>query len=165
MSVYSTRHHFPPVKWTLSTLREVKVGVIAVPLGIACHAGHCCGSQQLSQLGMTNNWFRPLADCIAPPSIIKANPQRGWFEINSHSNPPCPMSKVCDVFSDRDLPSTSGAIHTHKLYWKWWRICSLSGNWDRECPALQAALWSALGKSLNSSGFSSVFLVLLWMAK
>lgn len=47
--------------------------------------------------------FAPLGSCIAPSDGIRASPQ----EEASRYIPTSPVSEVCDVFSNWDLPSSS----------------------------------------------------------
>lgn len=47
--------------------------------------------------------------CKAPSDTMRASPQKGNFQVSSCSIHPCPVSEVCGVFSNKDLPSNSGA--------------------------------------------------------
>lgn len=73
---------------------------------LSCQA--LCHGSQVSQLNRTIVCFLPLEACIAPSNIMKTSPQAGGIYSRSNSAPPGPVSKVCGVFSNRDLPSTSG---------------------------------------------------------
>lgn len=73
---------------------------------LSCHT--LCRGSQVSQLNRTIVCFLPLEACIAPSNIMKTSPQAGGIYSRSNSAPPGPVSKVCSVFSNRDLPSTSG---------------------------------------------------------
>lgn len=80
---------------------------VTAPVGIACCAGHCCGSEVL-QLSTTIDCFFPWAACIAPSANNKASPRGGGFQISSSLVPPSTISKVCGVLSNRILlPSRS----------------------------------------------------------
>lgn len=79
------------------------VSAIIAPLGIPFHAGHYYASE-MSQLGRINDFFPPLASCIAPSNTMKASPQRGSFLVTPSSYPLSPTSKF---FSNRDLLSAS----------------------------------------------------------
>lgn len=50
----------------------------------------------------------PLGDCIVSSDTMKASSQRGGSQLRSSSGPLGTVSEVHGVFSNRDLPSTSG---------------------------------------------------------
>lgn len=52
--------------------------------------------------------------CKAPSGTMRASPQKGIFQVSSCSVHPSPVSEVCGVFSNKDLPSNSGANQ-----WEW----------------------------------------------
>lgn len=74
---------------------------------LSCHA--LCPGSQVSQLNRTIVCFLSLEACIAPSNIMKTSPQAGGIYSRFNSAPPGPVSKVWSVFSNRDLPSTSGS--------------------------------------------------------
>lgn len=47
--------------------------------------------------------------CKAPSGTMRASPQKGNVQVSSCSVHPSPVSKVCSVFSNKDLLSNSGA--------------------------------------------------------
>lgn len=68
---------------------------------LSCHA--LCRGSQVSQLNRTIVCFLSLEACIAPSNIMKTSPQVGGIYSRSNLAPPGPVSKVCSVFSNREL--------------------------------------------------------------
>lgn len=77
------------------------VSATIAPFRISCRSGHCCGLWAL-QLARTVNCWPPLT-FISPSDTMGVG-----FCVNSSWIPPRPASKVCGVFSNRILPSSSG---------------------------------------------------------
>ena len=50
----------------------------------------------------------PSGACPEPSGTLKSSPQGGGFQAKSSWDPLSPVSEVHDVFSNRDLLSTSG---------------------------------------------------------
>ena len=74
-----------------------------VALGIYCHACYCCVSWS-SYLGKTVD----LGACIAPSGATKASQQGRNFKINSSLISLDHESKMCGIFKNRVLLSSSG---------------------------------------------------------
>lgn len=68
---------------------------------LSCHA--LCPGSQISQLNRTIVCFLSLKACIAPSNIMKTSPQAAGIYSRSNLAPPGPVSKVCSVFSNREL--------------------------------------------------------------
>lgn len=54
-------------------------------------------NSQKSQLVRTTSCFPPSAIYIALPGSMKTGPQEGGFQVQSASNLPSPVSRVCGV--------------------------------------------------------------------
>lgn len=52
------------------------------PLGVSCHAGLCCGAE-VSQLGVTINWFPHLGTFIVFSATMEAGGQEEGFQVGS----------------------------------------------------------------------------------
>lgn len=70
--------------------------------------GHAYDVGQASLVGRTVYCSLPLAACMVPYSTVKTIPQGEGSCVHFISNSRSSMSKLCGVFSKRNLPSTSG---------------------------------------------------------
>lgn len=106
----SSRHNFPVVELVLSSIREL--------LATIRYVCHCCTLGVLMSCWLLwrfiyllvgkDYWLLPsLEGVMVPSNTMNFCLQRRDIKISSCSEP-LPVSEVCAVFNNKDLPFTSG---------------------------------------------------------
>lgn len=103
------------------------------------------------QLDGTTDCFSSWAVCMVPSYIMKSRPQAGGFHLNSSLTPLTPIFKVCGIFSNRVLPSSTRSAT--KVSWY-----SLTNNSNGVCHAWHQgfiSLWFFGGGIITPSSMMS----------
>jgi hypothetical protein len=95
----SIRHELPPTEWGLRGL-WLTPGWMHHYCSTSCLVGHWFVA---FQVGRSVDGFSPLAAGPAPSDTVTDGPQGGGLQVNSISIPPSPVSKMCNVFSNKVL--------------------------------------------------------------